>query len=259
MRSLRRPSAATAIAFTALVAAVSSPAWGDTATHAVTAAAKKIGGKQIASNAITSAKVKDGTLLAKDFKKGQLPAGAKGDKGAAGAAGTPGATGPAGAKGVQGDQGAQGPPGPTYVASVQTNQGAPTLGGTVNGGTVIALSSVGASFTGTGKLTVPSNSRLLMSGFVDASSTASGQYMRCGFAVSAPGESTLNPVGPLAFVNFNPAAGDHKTLSLTASTVVGAGTYDVGLNCATLGGGAASSYSGAINVVASPTGVLAAD
>jgi hypothetical protein len=141
------------------------------------------------------------------------------------------------------------------VASVQSNQGAPTLGGPVDGGTVIALSSTGLSFTGTGKLTVPSSSRLLMQGFVDAFSTASGTYMRCTFAVSAPGGSTLTPVGPLAFMNFNAAISDHKTLSLAASTVVGAGTYDVGIVCATLGGANAVAYSGAINVIAAPSAV----
>jgi hypothetical protein len=199
-------------------------------------------------------------LLAKDFKKGQLPKGATGDKGATGAAGAPGATGATGAKGVQGDQGVQGPPGPTYVASVQSNANLSTIGGPIDGGTVLALSDAGGGpFTGTGKLTVPSASRLLMQGFVDAASTASGTYMRCTFAVSAPGGSTLSPIGPLAFMNFNAAVSDHKTLSLTASAVVAAGTYDVGLVCATLGGANATAYSGAINVIAAPTSAVVAD
>jgi hypothetical protein len=69
------------------------------------AAAGKLGknsvkGKNIAKNAITSPKVKNGSLLAKDFKAGQLPAGV------AGPAGSTGATGP------KGDTGAMGPANP---------------------------------------------------------------------------------------------------------------------------------------------------
>src|SRR3954454_2149398 len=49
--------------------------------------------KQIKSNSITSSKVKDRSLLAKDFKAGQLPAGARGAEGPRGVAGE---TGPPG-------------------------------------------------------------------------------------------------------------------------------------------------------------------
>jgi hypothetical protein len=50
----------------------------------------------IARNAVTSSKVKDRSLLARDFALGQLPKGAKGD---AGAQGAPGTKGDAGANG----------------------------------------------------------------------------------------------------------------------------------------------------------------
>ncbi len=40
-----------------------------------------VGTAQIKKDAVTSTKVKDGSLLAGDFKAGQLPAGAKGDTG----------------------------------------------------------------------------------------------------------------------------------------------------------------------------------
>jgi hypothetical protein len=54
-----------------------------------------VGNKQLKRNAVTSLKVKDRSLLARDFKAGQLPQGAgaqrrKGDKGEAGAAGAAG-------------------------------------------------------------------------------------------------------------------------------------------------------------------------
>ena len=55
-----------------------------------------VGAAQLKKNAVTSPKVKDGSLLAADFKAGQLPQGPKGD---------PGASGP---KGDKGDPGAPG-------------------------------------------------------------------------------------------------------------------------------------------------------
>jgi hypothetical protein len=109
--SIHRPSAATAIALLALVLAVSSPAWGAPASSAASKAIKKISGKQIASNAITSSKVKDGTLLPKDFKGGA--AALTGKAGAAGARGPAGAAGAAGPAGPIGKTGATGPQGPS--------------------------------------------------------------------------------------------------------------------------------------------------
>jgi hypothetical protein len=49
--------------------------------------------KQLKKNAVTSPKVKDGTLLGKDFKAGQLPAGARGEQGQEGKQGAKGETG----------------------------------------------------------------------------------------------------------------------------------------------------------------------
>jgi hypothetical protein len=49
-----------------------------------------VGGKQLMSNAVTSPKVKDHSLLAKDFKAGQLP---QGPKGPVGPQGSPGPAG----------------------------------------------------------------------------------------------------------------------------------------------------------------------
>jgi hypothetical protein len=49
-----------------------------------------VGTKQLRNNSVTSAKVKNHSLLAKDFKAGQLPGGAQGPKGDPGAPGAPG-------------------------------------------------------------------------------------------------------------------------------------------------------------------------
>jgi hypothetical protein len=59
---------------------------------------------------VTAAKVKNASLLAADFKAGQLPAGPPGPAGATGATGATGAQGPQGPKGDKGDPGANGSP-----------------------------------------------------------------------------------------------------------------------------------------------------
>jgi hypothetical protein len=59
----------------------------------------------IPRNSVGSLQVKDHSLLAKDFKKGQIPRGARGPAGPAGAAGPAGPTGPAGPAGPAGSGG----------------------------------------------------------------------------------------------------------------------------------------------------------
>jgi hypothetical protein len=102
------PSPAMIVACASLVVAL-----GGVSYAAVVLPNNSVGAAQLKKNAVTSAKlrksavtslqVKDHSLLAKDFKAGQLPAGPKGDTGATGPKGDTGATG---AKGDKGDPGA---------------------------------------------------------------------------------------------------------------------------------------------------------
>ncbi len=70
-------------------------------------------GKDVKNNSLASADIRgirsgdvtDGSLLARDFKGGQLPAGQTGEKGARGDSGPAGATGPSGATGPTGPEG----------------------------------------------------------------------------------------------------------------------------------------------------------
>jgi len=74
------------------------------------------------NGAFTAAKIAYGTLLAKDFKAGQLPAGAtglKGDLGPAGSQGLQGLQGPKGETGAQGPTGPSGSTGSTGVLKVE--------------------------------------------------------------------------------------------------------------------------------------------
>jgi hypothetical protein len=88
-----------AVAFVALIAALSGTAAALPGKNSVKSDDIKNGqvkNKDLAKNAVTSTKVKDGVLLAKDFKAGELPAGAKGAQGAKGDKGDKGDTGDAG-------------------------------------------------------------------------------------------------------------------------------------------------------------------
>jgi len=67
-----------------------------------------VGNAQLRRNAVTSSKVRNRSLQAVDFARGQLPRGARGATGPQGPAGAPGARGATGATGPQGPAGAPG-------------------------------------------------------------------------------------------------------------------------------------------------------
>lgn len=112
----RRPTPSMVVALAALVIAMGGTSYAVTALpkNSVGSAQikpKAVKGSDLAANAVTSGKVRDGTLRSTDFARGQLPPGPKGDTGA------PGPRGPAGPDGAQGPQGPAGPPGDPDVAS----------------------------------------------------------------------------------------------------------------------------------------------
>jgi hypothetical protein len=121
---MHAPKVPTALAATALIVAVFGSAQISHAAGTLILPKRSVGTPQIKKNAITGAKVKDGTLAAADFMAGQLPAGPigdtgpKGDTGLSGAQGPKGDKGDPGAAGPKGDAGAQGLPGPSdgYIA-----------------------------------------------------------------------------------------------------------------------------------------------
>jgi hypothetical protein len=77
-------------------------ALGGTSYAAARLPANSVGAKQIKKNAVTSAKVKNGSLKKADFAAGQLPAGQMGPAGSPGAAGAAGRPGAPGARGERG-------------------------------------------------------------------------------------------------------------------------------------------------------------
>jgi hypothetical protein len=88
-RSIPRPSPAMVIACLALVVALSGTSYAVVLSLPV----NSVGTAQLKANAVVSSKVKNRSLLAVDFKTGQLPAGAPGPKGDKGDAGAPGVSG----------------------------------------------------------------------------------------------------------------------------------------------------------------------
>ncbi len=98
MRRVFRPRRYANVASTlALVVAL-----GGTSYAAIVLPKNSVGSRQLKTNAVTSSKVKDSTLLSKDFKAGELPAGPRGPAGAPGAPGAPGPKGDTGAPGAPG-------------------------------------------------------------------------------------------------------------------------------------------------------------
>lgn len=91
-RKPRLPSPAMVVACIALLIAL-----GGTSYAAIRLPKNSVGTNQLKRNAVISAKVKDHSLLAADFKPNQLPSGPqgfKGEKGAKGDKGDPGVPGP---------------------------------------------------------------------------------------------------------------------------------------------------------------------
>lgn len=90
MKSTKTP---TIIAVAALLVSVLAATPLGHAAGRLVLAKSSVGTKQLKRNAVTSVKVKDGSLLAADFKAGQIPPGPKGDPGPQGPKGDAGASG----------------------------------------------------------------------------------------------------------------------------------------------------------------------
>jgi len=84
---------------------------------------RSVGTKQLKKNAVTTKKVKNGTLLALDFRDNQLPAGEQGPPGQKGTAGANGANGATGATGPNGATGATGVSGATGLSGATGSTG----------------------------------------------------------------------------------------------------------------------------------------
>lgn len=111
-----RPTHGTIVAYVALFVAL-----GGTSYAAITLKRSSVKGTHIARNAVTSPKVKDRSLLARDFAAGQLPRGEPGAPGQRGPQGEPGQNGAPGADGAPGQNGQTGARGPSNTFATLHN------------------------------------------------------------------------------------------------------------------------------------------
>src|SRR5262245_10100379 len=95
--SVRRPSPALVISCLALAFALGGTGY----ATVLQVPRNSVGTAQLKNSAVTSAKVKNRSLLRADFAAGQLPAGPRGPAGPAGPVGPAGPAGPAGLSGVE--------------------------------------------------------------------------------------------------------------------------------------------------------------
>lgn len=178
----------------ALVAALSSPAWAKPVGDLIT-------GKDIAKNAITSSKVKNRSLLAKDFKNNQLPRGKTGPQGPAGPALTGGA------------QDSSGTVGPISGNMTDLVEGAET----------------------TGLLVLPFKGLITVNGFADVdTSEAAASRTRCNLFISdgTGPNNGLTPFSPNAFGDTPAVINYHVAIPLSGHVVKPAGTYNIAVQCA---------------------------
>ena len=131
---MRRPAVSNVLAVLALVVAV-----GGTTYAAAKIPKRSVGKVQLKRSAVTSSKVKDGSLTREDLKPGKYPGGRAARRGATGAEGVQGPKGRPGApgrSGATGSTGATGITGPTQVGPTGPR------GGTGSGGTTVFMNRV---------------------------------------------------------------------------------------------------------------------
>ncbi len=133
-RNRRRPSAGVVLSIVALFVAL-----GGSSYAAVSLPKASVGAPQIKQSAVNTKKVLDGSLLAKDFKQGQLP---QGEQGPVGPQGPQGPQGQQGGPGMSGYQILEGPnlsldPGETRIVSVTCPAGKLAVGGGYESGNSI--------------------------------------------------------------------------------------------------------------------------
>lgn len=214
-----RPSPAMVVACIALIVAL-----GGTSYAALKLPRNSVGNKQLRPNAVTSAKVRNGSLSVKDFRSLSLP------------------RGPRGAQGPKGDSAPGAIP---RVAFASRDPLAPAGGAAVAVGATpvdvvglgVAVGTAGYSAS-SGSIVTNGPSRLIANGqavMLNASTTANANV---GCRMMLVG-TDMRPVG--GYVNVNiPGNNGYLPVAVSGGIDVEAGTYDVRLQC--FGDGAALTF-----------------
>jgi hypothetical protein len=245
-----------AVAYLALFIAL-----GGTSYAAAGLPRNSVGSTQLKSNAVTSAKVKNGSLATSDLSRAAIAA-MRGNTGPAGPAGSPGSTGPQGAAGLPGATGLQGAKGDRGdPGSIFTGWSRRSVGGALPAdGDVTDLARSNGGF-GSGALVLPVESRVYVNGSVDLANSSMIEPSRasCTARRSGDGANTLDfDSSPPVIADLHQADADstvdpylYMPLAVTGSVLLDAGTYDIGIVC-TAGNGALRLYNATMNVVAVP-------
>ena len=214
-----------------------------------------VGPRQIKKNAVRSSDVKNSSLLAADFKAGQLPRGAQGHPGARGDAGPQGpkgdpcppsdllcrgpkgdtgATGSPGAPGkdgTNGTNGAPGPPGPTASSFASHNPVDFELRVTgFERHQVISLRD-GENGKAGGDIVVPFSGRIFVSAALNIYGP-DGSYVFCQPRIAPPGGAWQQMDAQPAYSRVTPALEGGVMLPVIGSAAVTPGTYYVYIVCA---------------------------
>lgn len=196
-----------------------------------------VGTKQLKKNAVISSKVKNRSLLAVDFKAGQLPRGPQGPQGAQGPQGPPGAPNP-NADTLNG-----------YHANslIRTALGAgPAFPDSVSLGTCPAVETSVAQVS----ISAPGAGYVVVSGSVTARNTGAGGTTRVHLFPSS------GPLSSYVYATVGNAAGQatlHTLSSHWVYQVAGAGTFTVQLRACTFAAGT-DAFGGQVNAVYAPFG-----
>jgi hypothetical protein len=173
--------------------------------------ARSVGTKQLKAGAVTSSKVKDGSLRAQDFAAGQVPSGPQGP------VGPEGPRGPTGSSGTSQSAGAWASRFPSYLIPALTNDRYVEM---------FSLSQFADSSTGKLRLSKPS--RLVLNGHVALGPVDPVAVVRCRFEVhGAQGWSRAGLTGYL--VDYDPRS--VLLMHLTAVIDVDASADDVRIVC----------------------------
>ena len=242
---MHRPSPALIVATIALFVALGGT------SYAVTQLPKNsVGAKQLKKSAVSSPKIKDGTIEAVDMSSAALAA----LKGAAGAQGPPGPSGAAGA---------QGPQGPS-VGAAAANDASQVL--TTSLASVVSLGA-SPSASSSGPVVVAQASRLQISASVvvykGTSQWASQGHAFCDLRYSVAGSGRWSGTTVLSSASVSlpvtaTSVASYDTVPLEGSASVVAGSYDVQVRCergefAVVGTASVEVRYAAIDVVAIPT------
>ena len=177
----------------------------------------------LAANAVTSGKVRNGSLVAKDFKAGELPKGATGAAGTQGAGGKNGANGANGPAGAAGAVGPAGPAGPS-ASSSGDEPSLQTIGSQAN-------AAVGVAST---DITLAVRSRIAATATMTAQPAnvpGTTFQLTCRIELSTPSFGNIETIGLSRNLTATSANGTQATLALTGLGVRDPGTYRLVVRC----------------------------